>query len=326
VQIYEIFIKPKSAFATSLKGDTIFGSLCWHIENLGFDLTNFLKDYDKNPFMVISSSFWKSKDKQNYIFKKPDAPDFLLFGDQASEKRKENNRKDFFIHKIGEELKPLASNLKTQEEIFSDIRESDGKSFISHKNIMHASINRNTFATDQEGFAPFSMEVEFYSENITPIVFVAIDEKRFDKDKLLRVFENLGKVGFGKKASIGYGHFDILTCDESLLFKNLPIENFEYLYTLSPLVPADNESIKYCQPFTRFGKHGDILAIKGNPFKKPIIMADEGALLKIDNYNPSSPIAGKSINKISDNDPRTVSQGYSLYLPISLHGMEVLNV
>ena len=59
---YKLTLTLQSAFATSLKGDTLFGQLCWAIRNrLGESaLADCLGDYNNNqPFAVVSDAFPK---------------------------------------------------------------------------------------------------------------------------------------------------------------------------------------------------------------------------------------------------------------------------
>ena len=70
-------------------------------------------------------------------------------------------------------------------------------------------------------------------------------------------------------------------------------------------------------PFTRFGRHGDVLAKSGNPFKNPVIMADEGGIFIPKNKEIfSKPYIGRAVADISKIEPKSVTQGYSLYIPV----------
>jgi CRISPR-associated protein Csm4 len=92
------------------------------------------------------------------------------------------------------------------------------------------------------------------------------------------------------------------------------------LYTLAPSVPEAN-AYRDClfSPFTRFGKHGDRLATSGIPFKCPILMADEGAVLvPKDGANPGRPYVGRAVRHISKSEPRAVAQGYAPVIPFKL--------
>ena len=58
MKLYKTTITPLSSFGTTLKGDTIFGHICWAIclKNKN-RLNELLKGYEKEPFLVISDAF-----------------------------------------------------------------------------------------------------------------------------------------------------------------------------------------------------------------------------------------------------------------------------
>ena len=317
MKIYEIIIKPKSSFTTLLKGDTIFGNLCWHINYSNNSLQTLLQNYDTNPFMVVSSAFVLLTDNNTnkYIFKRPTAPEEILFSknEQWIQERKERQKKQYFVLQDSSCIESIKDIYLTQEQI---------KTFFYKKEtLQHNTINRETCTTGSNQFAPWTISSDFYNDNLNLIFFVAIDETKFTAEELKKAFTNLGLNGFGKKASIGYGKFDVISCLESKLFKNLS-KNTNYVYTLAPFVPKQDEICEeksYFQPFTRFGKHGDVLAKSDNPFKNPIIMMDEYSLIKLNkpiDYN--YPIIGSAITNVSNIDVNTIAQGYTLCLPVNL--------
>jgi len=65
VKLYEIIIKPESGFGTPLKGDTIFGHICWQVsynpELLNGGLEKWIACYGERPFAVFSSAWPKIK-------------------------------------------------------------------------------------------------------------------------------------------------------------------------------------------------------------------------------------------------------------------------
>ncbi|MDR1696478.1 MAG: hypothetical protein LBR69_07655 [Endomicrobium sp.] len=310
MKIYEILIKPKSAFVSQLKGDMLFGALCCQIENL----SDLLKDYYTNPFMVVSSAFYK-KDKK-YIFPSPACPNHLIFPKQSFEDRRTNDEKKYFSYAEG-------NCLQINDLQFPDKKDEAKKEiYVCATNIAHNTINRLTQTTGGGEFAPFSTESVFYSDETELVIFAAIDEPRFDKENLEAAFKNLGILGYGKKASSGYGHFEVESIEESPIFKQ-KFSGCNYLYALSPFIPSEKDELKYFQPFTRYGKHGGELAVSKKPFKRPVIFADEAALLvipEICNWESavSQFIIGKAIKGVSDILPDTVVQGYSLCLPCRL--------
>jgi CRISPR-associated protein Csm4 len=143
-----------------------------------------------------------------------------------------------------------------------------------------------------------------------------LDEAVTDANKVGRALEQIGRLGYGRDASTGLGRFAVAASEE------IPWPEWasaHALYTLGPAVLDQNDYDRvYCKPFVRFGRHGDRLAHSGNPFKNPVIMADEAAVCIAAKPLENFPgYVGKAVNGISKALPATVSQGYSICLPIT---------
>jgi CRISPR-associated protein Csm4 len=118
LKTYEITIKPTSGFGTPLKGDTLFGHICWQAaynEGLfGMSLNKLLADYTANPFMVVSSAYPKLNN--SYALKRPDMPLDKLFnfgGDNTADiikKRKEFKAKRWMFVTKGKPIMDLRTN------------------------------------------------------------------------------------------------------------------------------------------------------------------------------------------------------------------------
>jgi len=334
LKTYEIIIKPISAFGTVLKGDTIFGYFCWHIANnsklLGKTIEDFLNSYETAPSIIFSSAYPRIK-KNDYVyhaFKRPELPFSWIFEESndknkaISERKKYKNRK-WMLLKRGEKITSFRESgdtlrYVTDEELNNFIekdafRIQEKKGFIYNEPQSHNSINRITGTTGENEFAPFTQTRYFYHPEIKLSIFVGIDEF-IPVEKVLEIFKKMGKLGYGKDASTGSGKFEVIDCSEML---NLSFPESNSVYTLSPCVPEkDAFKEKYFNLFTRFGKHGDRLAFSKNPFKNPVIMADEGAVFVANKKEIfDKPYIGKAIFKISKSQPEAVSQGYSLYIP-----------
>ena len=131
--------------------------------------------------------------------------------------------------------------------------------------------------------------------------------------------ETIGWTGFGKDASTGLGRFELGEINEIDLLRmgsNMP----NSCYTLAPCVPEKDSFRKmFFTPFTRFGRHGDVLAKSGSPFKNPVIMADEGGIfVPGDSEILKKPYIGSAATNISKAEPGTVAQGYSLFIPVKV--------
>ena len=285
--LYKTTITPKSNFTTPLKGDTLFGQICWAIRyRLGENrLNEILSDYDKKPFLIVSDGF-----AGGYL-PKPSMPSHLL--GENLELKKENRKK------IWLSIEDL------QGGNFKSAKTSAEAGYVQTKNAtIKNSINYHTFTTDESGqFAPYAlMEMKFSKQDI----YFLLDDK-FKLDELEKALETVAKSGYGKRASIGKGAF------EYSAFEKVAIKKRSNAFmTLSPVV-IDDENLKefYYEPFTRFGKHGGGLA-NTNPFKSPLLMADSGSVAVYEEICEKEYI-GKAISGHSAN-ANTVHQGYSILI------------
>ena len=255
--LYKTAITPKSNFTTPLKGDTLFGQICWAIRYvLGEDrLNELLNIYDKEPFLIVSDGF-----ASGYL-PKPSMPSHLL-GENLDLKKE--NRKKIWLS-IEDLQSGNFKNAKTSGEIGYELTKN-----ATIKN----SINYLTFTTDDSGkFAPYALvEMKFSKQDI----YFLLDD-RFKLDELEKALDVVSKSGYGKRASIGKGAFEYSTFEKVAIKKSS-----NAFMTLSPVV-IDDENLKefFYEPFTRFGKHGGGLA-NTNPFKSPILMADSSSVVVYD--------------------------------------------
>ena len=315
MNFYEIVIQPTSGLGTPLKGDTLFGQFCWqvayspHLIDGGLDAA--LDKYLETPFAVFSSAFPKLVD--GYALKRPDIPGTCLF-------KKESNRKHAYEkHKENKRKKWIFADQKLRVQVNQDSLRDCG---LIQKNVRqsHNTINRLTQTTGTGGqFSPFVTENTYYKPCTVLSIFVCIDPQFTDIVRIRKGLKMIGRFGFGRDASTGMGRFEI-------------IEHFQHEWTvkdddnaclmLAPSVPSKIDGTVYFSPFVRFGKHGDYLVHDGNPFKNPIIMADEGAVY----YTPNDrgifdrPYAGKGIRGKSKARASfsIYTQGFAPYLPFKL--------
>lgn len=344
MKTYEIVIKPLSGFGTPLKGDTIFGHFCWQIiynqHLMGKSLDILLENYQTKPFAVFSSAYPRFCVGEScyYALKRPDLPMNMVFNlpddkTQNIEKRKEHKAKRWMILQKDKkfsslkELKYLTDTELFEEDIkayISDKTERDVKGRVSRDFITaflqsHNKINRLTNTTGAEGFAPFTVEQQVFFPETELALFVGIDDNIINIRQLKEGLEMMGKCGFGKDASTGLGRFDVLETTEIDL-TNMGNDSPNACYTLSPCVPGkDTFSDMFFSQFTRYGRHGDVLAKSTNPFKNPVIMADEGGIFKPKGKEMfHKPYIGTAVTTISKAEPKSVAQGYALYIPVNV--------
>lgn len=288
MKLYKTTLTPISNFATSLKGDTLFGQICWAIRYTFGEakLESLLSNYETSPFLVVSDGF------ATEFVPKPSLPSSLLGED--GDKKKENRKKIWLT------LKELQngefSKAKTDEEV-----NNKSKTVVTVKN----SLNYKTFTTDDSGtFAPYSES----ESTIGPKDVYFLVSDIFTIDELQKSLNTVTQMGFGKNASIGKGFFTLSDFEEIKL-----TQISKTLMTLSPAVLEDQNIKKaYYEPFTRFGKHGADLANK-NPFKKPLLLANSGAIVVFE-QTYTKPYIGKAIKGHSTHQ-NAVHQGYAIVIP-----------
>ncbi|MEO1928409.1 MAG: RAMP superfamily CRISPR-associated protein [Nautiliaceae bacterium] len=285
MKLYKYTINPVSPFATPIKGDTLFGSICWAVVYLYGEskLEKFLEDYDKNPFLIVSDGFLK-----NHLIK-PTFPRALL--GELEEGKKKEYRKKIWVE-VGDILKGDFSKAKKESEV--EFR----KSLFEVKN----SINYKTFTTG-EGFAPFGVDSEIYLKEIDIYMLIKDDVI----DEVRRAFRLLSKLGYGKDTNLGKGKFEIVD------FKEVIMKKSDMYIALSDFVKVEIDGKIYYDVVTKFPKtRGDLK----NPFKNPLLMAKVGAGIKLNKKDKLSFI-GKAIKNFS-NDSKIVHQGYAITFPIGV--------
>jgi len=340
VQTYEITVRARSGFATPLKGDTLFGHICWQAaydRNLfNSSIEDLLAEYERRPFIVVSSAFPKiyKGDREFYAFKKPDLPLDMIFDLTSMDKaeiirqRKALKKRRWMIVAKTESIHSIKDlEFLDNEDLFK--RAADGlpeetvrefsfnsASFIVDFSQPHNTINRLTGTTGEGMFAPYSTIQEVMFPETELAIFVGVYDP-VKIDAVEEAFKRIGEFGFGRDASTGLGRFDVCDVSEVDLMK-IGASSPNSCYTISPSVPQKAAFQQmFFAPFIRFGRHGDRLAKAQNPFKNPVIMADEGAVF-VPN-DPSifkKPYIGTAAKGTSKVLPEAVSQGYALYIPL----------
>ena len=290
MNLIKVKITPHSSFVTFPKGDTIFGHFAYHTFNQDKSIfENYITDEPKIVFSDILPA--------DYLYK-PTLP-LNAFG------VKESNKKEF----------RKKAWIKTKNLQDGALHLARACSFFKTEIRVRNSINRVSFSTDDSGvFAPYSIEeISFLSQ---PVIYILYDGKYFDEATILERLNLIGKVGFGKKGSIGKGHFRAILDKSFIDFRN---KKSEYYMTLSPtLLHKSKDLIKdkevYYNTFNRFGKYHS----STTPFKKPLLMADSGAVVKL--KEPREWIGGGIENSIGEN--QSLVQGYSIVVPFEYKGVK----
>jgi len=283
MKLIKVKITPHSSFVTFPKGDTIFGHFAYHTFKKDKSIfANYVIDKPKIIFSDILPA--------DYLYK-PTLP-LNSFGVEESAKKEFRKKAWLKIKNLQEGKLHLARAC------------SFYKTNIRTRN----SLNRITFTTGGEGFDPFSLEeITFLHQ---PVIYILFDEDSFTQKEILDRLNLIGKVGFGKKGSIGKGHFKA-QIDSS--FRGFNEVESDYYITLSPTILNKQPYIKeaYYNTFNRFGKYHS----SQTPFKKPILMADSGAVVKLDTKRD---YIGRGLE--NGINRQSLVQGYSIVVPFKFDG------
>lgn len=321
-------LKPLTAFATALQGDTLFGQCCWAILHLyGEDrLTDLLNGYtDNQPFMVLSDALPRG------FIARPTLPAELLGFDTSKTdgRKKQKGKKWFPVSVLALPLKQWSDKAQTETEMLETFLSEKEKKDNERKNNKprylisdepqdHNSLNRLTGTTGSgDGFAPFQRQTFYFHPAIELSLTVQLNETRLTAAELLDVLRWIGLTGYGKEASCGLGKFEI-TLDDTA--QPECIEGNAWL-TLAACAPQGlnwQSHACYYSIFTRFGRHGDAAVHQGSPFKNPVLMAAPFAVLTPAVMNTEHGFTGQGLTEVSKTIKKTVQQAYAPLYPVQL--------
>lgn len=309
---------PKTAFATPLMGDTLFGQLCWAIR-YGWGevrLTELLDGYTAGePFLVLSDAFPAG------FLPMPALPSRYWNEQSDPSQRKAFKRRSWLAE--ADLVQPLGDwqrLAKTPEEAGVTVE---------NRAQPRNSINRLTLATGKgAGFAPYTVRQHWYSPTTRLDIHIRLDETRLDQVDLYQALAAVGLSGFGKDANVGLGKFTLEPLQGHGFVR--PSEANAWL-TLAPCAPQGlnlDPLRSYYRPFIRYGRHGAEAVLLGSPFKAPLLLAAAGAVLVQAESGQGKEVAflGQGLGgkgQLSKALTQTVHQGYAPVAPMHLPVGEV---
>ncbi len=306
---------PRTAFGGSIRGDTLFGQLCWAVRNRHGEqrLQALLEGYADDPFVVCSDAF-----PQGHL-PRPALPPHRFEAVPDEDRKRLKKRQWLPIEAVEQPVTHWLKACRTEVEVLQHASIEASKLSSVHAQ-PHNSIHRMLGTTHGGEFAPYTQAQIWAAPGLRFDLWVVHDSARIDAEELQDCLSDIGQLGYGRDASIGLGKFDI----ESTVSEALPrTDNADCYLTLAPSAPQgrdwDVEHSHY-HLFTRFGRHGDRAVLGGRPFKNPVLMADTGALLKPLNP-PEAPVIGQGLGgdgELSKAIRGTVQQGYAPCVAVRL--------
>jgi CRISPR-associated protein Csm4 len=338
LRTFEVFLRPGSPFGTPVKGDTLFGHFCWQaaydeqLLRVPFDAA--LAAYGETPFAVFSSAFPVPASGGGRIFPRPALPGLrtcVSVGEEPSphyHDRKKDKSNRWFLLGDGQRIawgdvkwlngSDLAKRVIPDGSHATWRKEQLYRTFLEPSLRHRNALDRLKGATGEAPFVPFASEDLTYAEGVRLVVYVGIDETMTSIEGVVEGIRRIGHTGFGRDASVGFGKFEVdgyTPVDLASLGNARP----DAAFTLGPCVPNPGSYRESgFLPFIRFGRHGDRMALSRNPFKAPVVMADEGAV-----FQAAGPevwggrnYIGRAVKNVSKVQPEAVCQGYSLFIPV----------
>jgi CRISPR-associated protein Csm4 len=312
----KLTLLPESAFGTALAGDTLFGHLCWALRwrHGSVALTDLLGGYTTGrPFAVLSDAFPAG------LLPRPNLPTGRL-GRQADPSLRKTDKLKAWLPANQADL-PL---IDWSAHALAQDTATRQRTEVATQN----TINRLTGTTGTGPFAPRQVERTVHPAGQRLELYAVLDTARLGLDDFRQTLHDIGASGYGRDASTGLGKFSLLDAQAH----EWPVQTgAHHVMTLAPCAPEPallDAADCFYQPLTRFGRHGSLHALGGQPFKRPLLMLRSGAVLALRaNPHPSGAVAaaafhgrglGGSADPISSAEPATVHQGYAPMLPVSL--------
>jgi CRISPR-associated protein Csm4 len=297
--LYRITFELRSSIVTPLKGDTIWGHIVWGIANHKGDeaVAEFLEQEKADPpVLVVSSAF----------------PAGMLCRclPEPKERKEKIDINSYSDIKKDKKIKHVSAS-----EYFADVEAMPVMSTnpLTGVQVMHNTIDRETNEVAEGGL--YSTEEQWpgimNGSEFTPVdwdLYVLSSlEKTYVAQLIAWAFEN----GYGADASVGKGK--IVSISEPVPVT--PQKAGNTYMALGPFADRPGSGISNLRAdiFVRSGKVGGAFASSLSPYKKPVVLYQEGAV-----FSGDKPLeyAGMLLTEMHGEDPRICQSGFAPVIPI----------
>ena len=254
--LYRITLEIHSSLVTPLKGDTLWGHIVWGIANHEGDeaVAAFLEqEKSGQPPLIVSSAFPKG------MICRPLPEPKIREGTLTREK--------YDDIKKNKKIKYEAAS-----QYFSDTPDMPYKrpAFFKTSRFTHNKINRATNTVLDQGL----YTVEEHWAEIPEWDVYALSS--FGAGRVTRLFEMALENGYGADASTGKGKISVKQGAEPVVAKNKG-SGATYM-ALGPFVRHQHIENLRADIFIRTGRIGGMFASVLSPYKKTVLLYDEGAV------------------------------------------------
>lgn len=294
MKLYKAKIELHSPICTVLKGDTIWGHVVWGIANHEGDASvkEFLEECKGNdPLFVISSAF------PSGTLPRPETEENMPFSILT--------KAEYASIKEEKKQKLIPSFLEPERQ-----SSSLDKHFIRQMQ-MHNTINRTDLTVLDEGlFATDTAWSDTETFAGSKPVFDLYIASSLEERRILQLLEWAFEQGYGADASTGKG---VITVFRDIISVDAGLFEGRRCMALGPFINANKAmpSNLLAETFIRRGKIGGAYSDYINPFKKTLIMFDEGATFI---HSRDKPYIGTLIENIHT-DERICHSGFTPVVP-----------
>lgn len=297
---YAVTLKLISPSGTPWQSDTVIGHMAWQVAfgKCDLEIDEFLLLFNEyEPPFVISDGFPKGL-LPRPLLPIPEAPvEAKTLAEYEATKRWQKapylTIEDFRAVCRGEKPdgEPKPDPWKTLETL-------------------HAALDRN-IGTTGAGGELYATQSRMLPEEIGGITFY-LRAKEDWLDRVITLFHEVGKAGYGRDKSLGLGQFEVTDVTDCDLF-DMP-ETADGFVSLSSYVPAETDpnNGRWKLRIKR-GKLGEHAGGQGNPFKKPIIQFEPGAVFWTGER--PKPWYGTVVKNVAPGMPHAVQICYTLAVP-----------
>ena len=311
-----VTLTPRSAFGGPIKGDTLFGHLCWAVRNRHGEgrLGDLLAGYTQGrPCAVCAEAL-----PQGHL-PRPAWP-LHRYRTHGEQDRKAVKRQRWLpLSAVPQPLPQWLDAWLSEGQVLAG-QGLAGTSLSRIHAQPHNSIDRRSGTTGGAEFAPYSLPQYWHAAGVRFDAWLLVDPERLTVVELQVLLDDIGRAGHGRDASIGLGKFTV----DDLAERPLPSQaQANACLTLAPCAPQGlgyDPARSFYEPFTRFGRHGDLAVLGGRPFKAPVLLAQTGALLTPP-VLPATGFIGQGLGgdgSLSNAIPATVQQGYAPFVGVHL--------
>ena len=292
MKLYKVTLQLRSPLVTPLKGDTIWGHVVWGIANHeGNDAVQSFLDECKTeePVFIVSSAF----------------PFGMLCRPMPPVQKRERNMTPDKYAQIKKNKKSIYINSSLYINSNTIVNGGGETKVFEEVDVTHNTIDRFLNTVSEGGL--YAVSEQWAKQDLFDIYVVSSYESSRIKQLCEWAFEN----GFGADASIGKGNISIIGNPEIITPKN----DTQTYMALAPFVLPQGTSITDLRAdiFVRTGKIGGAFSSYMQPWKKTVILYNEGAVFKSEK---KLQFIGKLLENIHS-DSRICQSGFAPVIPIS---------